>query len=95
MEAETSEGAESYHTDEEEFARFASESSDTDSSVPKVAEIVGLEADPDPVARLDEAEAESSPSKESHLLSLQREGKQRGQGLLMGRALRLLAVHSR
>ena len=27
MEAEASEGAESYHTDEEEFARFASESS--------------------------------------------------------------------
>ena len=33
------EGAEGYHTDEEEFARFASESSDTDSSVPKVAEM--------------------------------------------------------
>ena len=56
MEAEASEGTESYHTDEEEFARFASESSDTDSSVPKVAEIVDLEADPDPVAGLDEAE---------------------------------------
>ena len=56
MEAEASEGAESYHTHEEEFARFASESSDTDSSVPKVAEIVDLEADPDPVAGLAEAE---------------------------------------
>ena len=56
MEAEASEGAASYHTDEEEFARFASESSDTDSRVPKVAEIVDLEADPDPVAGLDEAE---------------------------------------
>ena len=56
MEAEASEGAESFHTDEEEFARFASESSDTDSSVPKVAEIVDLEADPDPDAGLDEAE---------------------------------------
>ena len=83
MEAEASEGAESYHTDEEEFARFASESSDTDSSAPKVAEIVDLVADPDPVARLDEAEGSvisRKRSKEPHLLSLQREGKQRGQG---------------
>ena len=81
MEGEASEGAESYHTDEDEFARFASESSDTDSSVPKVAEIVDLGNDPDPVAGLDEAEGSvSGPSKEPHLLSLQREGKQRGQG---------------
>ena len=67
MEAEASEGAESYHTDKEEFARFASESSDTDSSVPKVAEIVNLEADPDPVAGLDGAEGSVISRKRSFL----------------------------
>ena len=56
MEAKADESTESYHTDEEEFARYASECSDTDSSVPKVADVVDLEADRDPVAGLDEAE---------------------------------------
>ena len=65
MEAEASEGAESYHTDEEESVRFASESSDTDSSVPKVAEIVDLEADPDPVAGLDKVEGYVTSRKRS------------------------------
>ena len=56
MEAEADESTESYQTDEEEFTRHASECSDTDSSVPKVAEVVDLEADLDPAAGLDKAE---------------------------------------
>ena len=56
MEAEADVSTESYQTDEEEFARYASECSDTDSSVPKVAEVVDLEADLDPASGLDKGE---------------------------------------
>ena len=56
MEAEANGSTESYQTNEEEFAQYASECSDTDSSVPKVAEVVDLEADLDPAAGLDKAE---------------------------------------
>ena len=99
MEAEASEGAESYHTDEEEFARFASESSDTDSSVPKVAEIVDLEADPDPVARLDEAEGSVISRKRSFQRTSFAKSATGGEAkrtrVAHGESTRLLSVHSR
>ena len=67
MEAEADESTESFQTDEEEFARYASECSDTDSSVPKVAEVVDLEVDLDtyPAAGLDKAEGSMISRKRS------------------------------
>ena len=56
MQAEANESTESYETNEEEFAQYASECSDTDSSVPKAAEVVDLEADLDPAVGLDKAD---------------------------------------
>ena len=65
MEAEADESTESYQTDEEEFARYANECSDTGSNVPKVAEVVDLEADLDPAAGLDKAQGSMISRKRS------------------------------